>query len=129
MRDIRTKRHSRCDLPNSLSLAFRLLPSLFRYGCDAAFGAATQMTMAKETTTLSAPNWRQELPPLSARLVTLREPTMADLRSLMDLLLLADASRFGIDEPLSEVAVQQMLERIASERSSGVAFTYAISVS
>jgi RimJ/RimL family protein N-acetyltransferase len=87
------------------------------------------MTMAKETSTLSAPNWRQELPALSARLVTLREPTPADLRSLMDLLLLADASRFGIDEPLSEVSVQQMLERIAHERRSGVAFTYAISVS
>ena len=87
------------------------------------------MTMAKETTTLSAPNWRQELPALSARLVTLREPTLADLRSLMDLLLLADASRFGIDEPPSEVAVQHMLERITNERSSGVAFTYAISAS
>ena len=84
------------------------------------------MTMAKETTTRSAPNWRQELPTLNARLVTLREPTLGDLRSLMDLLLLVDASRFGIDEPVSELAVQQMLARIATERSGGVAFTYAI---
>ena len=85
--------------------------------------------MAKETTTHSSPNWREELPVLAARLVTLREPTTADLRSLMDLLLLADASRFGIDEPVTEVSVQQMLDRIASERSVGIAFTYAITVS
>jgi RimJ/RimL family protein N-acetyltransferase len=87
------------------------------------------MEMAKETTTRSSPNWREELPVLTARLVTLREPTSADLRPLMDLLLLADASRFGIDEPLSEIAVQQMLDRIANERSAGVAFTYAITAS
>jgi len=87
------------------------------------------MEMAKETTTRSSPNWREELPVLTARLVMLREPTSADLRPLMDLLLLADASRFGIDEPLSEMAVQQMLDRIANERSAGVAFTYAITAS
>ena len=85
--------------------------------------------MSKETTARSSSNWREELPTLSARLVTLREPTSADLRSLMDLLLLADAARFGIDEQLSEVAVQRMLERIVNERSAGVAFTYAITVS
>jgi ribosomal-protein-alanine N-acetyltransferase len=86
------------------------------------------MTMAKETTTLSAPNWRQALPALSARLVMLREPTLADLRSLMDLLSFADASRFGIEEPVSELGVQQMLARIANERAAGVAFTYAVTV-
>jgi RimJ/RimL family protein N-acetyltransferase len=85
--------------------------------------------MSNETTTRSSPNWREELPTLSARLVTLREPTSADLRSLMDLLLLADAARFGIDEPLSDVGVQRMLERIVNERSAGVSFTYAITVS
>jgi ribosomal-protein-alanine N-acetyltransferase len=46
----------------------------------------------------------------------------------MDLLLLADASRFGIDEPVSELAVQQMLDRIAHDRRTGVAFTYVITV-
>jgi RimJ/RimL family protein N-acetyltransferase len=86
------------------------------------------MTMAKETTTLSAPNWRQALPALNARLVMLREPTLADLRSLMDLLSFADASRFGIEEPVSELGVQQMLDRIANERAAGVAFTYAVTV-
>src|SRR5881392_2947738 len=84
--------------------------------------------MSKETTALSPPEWRQQLPPLTARVVTLREPTASDLRPLMDLLLLADASRFAIDEPLSELAVQQMLDRIAHDREAGVAFTYAVTI-
>ncbi len=84
--------------------------------------------MGKETNAVSPHEWRQQLPPLTAKLVTLREPTPADLRPLMVLLLLGDASRFGIEEPLSEVAVQQMLDRIARERSAGIAFTYAITV-
>ena len=84
--------------------------------------------MGKETSTSSTPDWRQELPALTAKLVTLREPSSSDLRPLMDLLLLADASRFGIDEPVSELAVQQMLDRIAHDRRAGVAFTYVITV-
>src|SRR6266550_451811 len=84
--------------------------------------------MSKESSVLTSPNWRSVLPTLSARLVTLREPSSSDLRPLMDLLLLADASRFGIDEPVSEIAVQQMLDRIAHDRRAGVAFTYVITV-
>src|SRR3989442_3387609 len=84
--------------------------------------------MGNETTALSTPNWREQLPTLTARLVTLREPTSSDLRPLMDLLLLADASRFGIDEPVSEVAVQQLLNRIARDREAGVAFTFLVTI-
>src|SRR3954468_20324090 len=85
--------------------------------------------MSKEASALSTPEWRQQLPPLTAKLVTLREPTASDLRPLMDLLLLADASRFGIDEPVSEVAVQQLLDRIARDRESGIAFTFMVTIS
>jgi len=85
--------------------------------------------MSKESTVLTSPNWRSELPTLTARLVTLREPTSSDLRPLMDLLLLADASRFGIDEPVSEVSVQQMLDRISRDREAGVAFTFLVTIS
>jgi RimJ/RimL family protein N-acetyltransferase len=85
--------------------------------------------MSKESTVLASPNWRSELPTLTARLVTLREPTSSDLRPLMDLLLLADASRFGIDEPVSEVSVQQLLDRISRDRESGVAFTFLVTIS
>jgi len=86
-------------------------------------------SMSNESTSLASPNWRLELPMLTARLVTLREPTSSDLRPLMDLLLLADASRFGIDEPVSEVSVQQVLDRIARDREAGTAFTYIITIS
>ena len=85
--------------------------------------------MSNETTTLASSNWRSELPTLAARLVTLREPAASDLRPLMDLLLLADASRFGIDEPVSEVAVQQLLDRIARDREAGIAFTFLVTIS
>ena len=85
--------------------------------------------MTKEATALAAPNWRSELPTLTARLVTLREPSSSDLRSLMDVLLLGDASRFGIDEPVSEVAVQQLLDRIARDREAGVAFSFLVTIS
>jgi RimJ/RimL family protein N-acetyltransferase len=85
--------------------------------------------MSKEATILTSPNWRSELPTLTARLVTLREPSASDLRPLMDLLLLGDASRFGIDEPVSEVAVQHLLNRISRDRESGVAFTFLVTIS
>jgi RimJ/RimL family protein N-acetyltransferase len=85
--------------------------------------------MTKEVTIITSPNWRSELPTLTARLVTLREPAASDLRPLMDLLLLADASRFGIDEPVSEVAVQQLLDRISRDRAAGIAFTFLVTIS
>jgi len=84
--------------------------------------------MSNETPMLAMPNWRAELPILAARLVTLREPASSDLRPLMDLLLLSDASRFGLDEPVSELAVQQLLDRIARDREAGVAFTFIVTV-
>jgi [ribosomal protein S5]-alanine N-acetyltransferase len=85
--------------------------------------------MSNESTVLTPCAWRSELPTLTARLVTLREPTASDLRPLMDLLLLSDASRFGIDDPISEVSVQQFLNRIARDRETGVAFTFLVTVS
>ena len=85
--------------------------------------------MTKEVTIITSPNWRSELPTLTARLVTLREPAASDLRPLMDLLLLADASSFGIDEPVSEVAVQQLLDRISRDRAAGIAFTFLVTIS
>jgi len=85
--------------------------------------------MSNESTVLTSSTWRAALPTLTARLVTLREPTASDLRPLMDLLLLADASRFGIDEPVSEVSVQQLLDRISRDREAGVAFTFLVTIS
>jgi RimJ/RimL family protein N-acetyltransferase len=84
--------------------------------------------MAEEPSVIGVPAWRSELPPLTGRVVLLREPTTQDLGPLVDLLSLGDATRFGLDEPVSEVAVQELIERFARERASGLAFTYAITL-
>jgi RimJ/RimL family protein N-acetyltransferase len=71
-------------------------------------------------------NWKTDLPTLTARLVTLREPTSQDLGPLAEILAVPDATRFGIDEPNVEVAVQRLIDRAAHERTLGKSFTYAI---
>jgi RimJ/RimL family protein N-acetyltransferase len=70
--------------------------------------------------------WRNELPVLAGRLVTLREPTQQDLAPLIDLLSLRDATRFGVDDAVSELVVQDLIDRVARERAAGMSFTYAI---
>src|SRR5258706_862112 len=74
-------------------------------------------------------DWRSELPILTARLVTLREPTVADLRPLIDLRSITDASPFGIDEPSPELAMQQLIDRASRDRIAGIAFTYVVTIS
>jgi RimJ/RimL family protein N-acetyltransferase len=71
-------------------------------------------------------DWKRQLPVLAARGVTLREPVAADLGPIFDLLSLADASRFGIDDPISELAVHELIERAARQRASGAAFAFAV---
>lgn len=83
------------------------------------------MTIDSTDTT---PHWRTLLPTLTARQVTLREATASDLRPLMDLLSVGDASRFGIDEPVSEVGVQQLVERSVRERAAGTGFIYVVTI-
>jgi RimJ/RimL family protein N-acetyltransferase len=82
-----------------------------------------------DQTSISVSNWRDELPTLTARTVTLREPAPPDLGPLVDLLSLGDATRFGLDEPVSDVAVQQFIERVARDRAAGLSFTYVITLS
>jgi RimJ/RimL family protein N-acetyltransferase len=84
--------------------------------------------MPGEPSVISVAPWRKELPVLSGRVVMLREPAMQDLGPLVDLLSLGDATRFGLDEPVSDVAVQDLIERFARERASGIAVTYLITL-
>src|SRR5438105_4075725 len=84
--------------------------------------------MAANPTPIIATNWRSELPSLVGRIVTLREPAAPDLGPLVDLLSLTDASRFGLDEPISELSAQEVIDRAARDRTAGTAFTYVISV-
>jgi len=85
--------------------------------------------MTPDTPGNSTSDWRSELPILTARLVTLREPTAADLRPLIDLRSVADSSSYGIDVPSPEMAMQQLIDRASQDRASGRAFTYVVTVS
>jgi RimJ/RimL family protein N-acetyltransferase len=78
---------------------------------------------------LSVTTWRNELPTLTGRSITLREPEAQDLGRLADLLSLGDASRFGIEEPVSDVGVQELIERVARERANGTSVTFVIALS
>lgn len=82
--------------------------------------------MRTDSTLLSAPNWRAELPTLTARAVSLREPVTQDLGPLVDLLSIADATRFGIDDAVTDVGIQHLIERAARDREAGTAFTYVV---
>src|SRR3982751_5316348 len=82
--------------------------------------------MTMDPTIATVPDWRAELPALAGRAVLLREPGVHDLGSLVDLLSIGDATRFGVEEPISEAVVQRFIERVAHDRKTGTAFTYAI---
>lgn len=84
--------------------------------------------MTIDSANLTPTNWRIQLPTLTARQVTLREAAASDLRPLMDLLSLGDSSRFGIDEPITELSVQELLDRSLRERASGTGFLYAVTI-
>jgi RimJ/RimL family protein N-acetyltransferase len=73
-------------------------------------------------------DWRNQLPTLEGRAVTLREPNAADLGPIVDILSLPDATRFGIGERITEVTAQQLIDRALSERAAGLSFTYVIAV-
>ena len=78
--------------------------------------------MAEEASVIGAPTWRSELPSLKGRAVVLREPASRDLAALVELLSLGDATRFGMDEPVSELAVQELIERCERERANSPGF-------
>jgi len=77
---------------------------------------------------MTVSDWRRALPTLAARVVTLREPIPQDFGPLVDLLSISDATRFGIDEPIGEVAVQAFIERARRARATGSGFTYVASL-
>lgn len=84
--------------------------------------------MATHEAALHASNWRTDLPVLSGRLVTLREPLRADLEPLLALLTLPDATPFTLAAAPEFTGVQRLIERAAGERADGRAFTYTITL-
>jgi RimJ/RimL family protein N-acetyltransferase len=85
--------------------------------------------MTADPTLMTASNWRAELPTLTGRFVTLREVSPQDLGPLVDLLAVSDATRFGMDDPITEVSVQELIERAPRDRANGTAFTYVVALS
>jgi RimJ/RimL family protein N-acetyltransferase len=85
--------------------------------------------METNPSSATAADWKSELPTLAARLVTLRELAASDFGPLVALLSLADATQFGLDEVNPDIAAQQLIERAARDRSAGIGFTYAITIS
>jgi RimJ/RimL family protein N-acetyltransferase len=107
-----------------LGLASTLL--LFRRRLDSGCADPTRLVMAERAAEFAAQDWRQELPILTTRLVALREPAAEDLASIVNLLAISDASRFGIDEPISQDSVDGFITKLRHERAAGVALTYGI---
>jgi RimJ/RimL family protein N-acetyltransferase len=70
--------------------------------------------------------WQTTLPTLTSRAVTLREPVAQDAGALVDLLSIADASRFGLEYPVTELAVHDFVERARLDREAGAAITYVV---
>jgi RimJ/RimL family protein N-acetyltransferase len=83
--------------------------------------------MAADSNILTS-TWRTELPTLTGRSVTLREVAAQDLAALVDVLSVEDATRFGNEGPLSDLAVQELIDRALRDRAAGHAFTYIITL-
>jgi len=81
-----------------------------------------------DSTVIGVPAWRNALRMLPGRTVSLREPIADDLPFLVSLLSLGDSTRFGIDEPISELSVQDFIERAARDRGNGVAAVWVITL-
>ncbi len=85
--------------------------------------------MSSDSSTAPAtPAWRSTLPTLSGRSVTVREPTLRDAGTLVDLLSLGDATRFGLEEDVSDRSVRALIERLAADRAQGRAFAYLVAL-
>lgn len=80
--------------------------------------------MSQQTTIDARTAWKHELPTLLGPSVALREPTAADLESVIELLLTADSVRFGITAAIADSVVAAFLERVRADRAAGRAFTY-----
>ena len=85
-------------------------------------------SMSPDPVATASVDWRSALPQLLGLSVTLREPVLQDVGPLFDLLSTAYATRFGLDGPLSQIAVSGLIERCAHDRKAGLAFTYAIAM-
>lgn len=82
--------------------------------------------MSANPTGLTQANWREDLPILTSRSVTLRELSPQDLAPLIDVLSATDACRFNLDEGVNADRVRAFIDRAIRDRSAGLSFTYAV---
>jgi RimJ/RimL family protein N-acetyltransferase len=107
-----------------MGLASTLLPFHYRPGHWCA--ELKRLMMVERAAEVAKQDWRQELPILTSRLVALREPATEDLDAIVNLLAISDASRFAIDEPITEDSVDAFITKARHERSAGISLTYAV---
>ena len=101
-----------------------MLPEFLR-----ALRTATTLNMMPIDPSSGGPtSWRSALPDETSGAMTLREPGPGDVDALVDLLSLSDATRFGLDEPISEASVRRLIDRITGERTAGLSFTYVVTL-
>src|SRR3989338_509989 len=82
--------------------------------------------MSSDTPGFAVIDWRQELPTLAGRSVTLRELAPQDLGPLIDLLSIAATSPSSMHEPVPDVGVRAFIDRAIRDRSAGLSFTYVV---
>jgi len=104
-----------------------LAPRLLKDALQADEQSTSTQHMSGDST-VNAATWRAELPTLTGRTILLREPASNDLGALVDLLSMRDSTHFGIDEPVSDVAVRDLIERTARERANGLSFAYVVTL-
>jgi RimJ/RimL family protein N-acetyltransferase len=81
-----------------------------------------------DQTLLARTSWKDELPVLVGRTVTLREPVAQDVDPFVVLLSEPDATRFCVDGPATAAALDAMIARAVADRASGRGFTYAVTL-
>lgn len=84
--------------------------------------------MSQHATNDARTSWKQELPALVGPSVTLREPTLADLESVIEILLTAESVRFGIGTDIADTVVTAFVEQAWADRAAGRGCTYLATV-
>jgi RimJ/RimL family protein N-acetyltransferase len=76
--------------------------------------------------TISAGDWRRELPRLTSERLVLREPGPHDVSALRAVLSSPGALSFGIGDPADDASIAAFIDQMRHAREAGAAFAYAV---
>src|SRR5438552_2859064 len=107
-----------------LSLAPELL---YANGSRRVYGCRRVEKMSSDPGSMSVLAWRDDLPVLRGHVVVLREPLPQDRSALLAIVSQPEASRFGIDGPITAGHVLRLIDSARRDRGAGLGFTYVIS--